>query len=63
MMRLQGKMADAADKEGARKVQMELHRYMEKHDVRPFAMYVPMLGSAFVFSSMFFALRNETEIH
>ena len=63
MMRLQGKMMDAADKEEARKVQMEYLRFMEKNDVRPFAMYVPMLGSAFVFTSMFFALRDEIEIH
>merc|ERR1712061_596932 len=58
MMRLQGKMMDVADKEEARKAQMEYLRYMEKHNVSPFSMYVPMLGSGFFFTSMFFALRG-----
>ena len=59
MMRLQGKMMDVADKEEARKAQTEYLRYMEKNNVSPFSMYVPMLGSGFFFTSMFFALRDE----
>ena len=56
------KMAGAADKEEMRKIQLEYIRYMEKNNVRPLAMYVPMLCSGCVFTSMFFALREENEI-
>lgn len=63
IMRMQTKIADAANKEETYKAQLELQRYMEKQKVNPLGMYIPMLGSGFVFTSMFFALRDEIEIH
>ena len=55
-------MAGAADKEEMRKIQLEYISYVDKNNVRPLAMYVPILCSGCVFTSMFFALREENEI-